>query len=208
MQVPLEITFRGVEKTAALDTLIRNKVDKLEEACDHIMSCQVAVEKIHESPDHGSPYRVRVDVTVPPGHEITADKNPSEPKQYVPLDTVIRDTFEAARRQLIELVDRQQGRTKVHPEQSVAGIITKLMPAEDYGFLKSLDGREIYFHRNSLIQDDFDRLTVGTGVQFFVSAGNNGPQASTVRVISKPGVRAEKTEHEDAPAQPPADWQQ
>lgn len=206
MQVPLEITYRGVEKTAALDSLIRNKVDKLEEACDHIMSCRIAVEKIHESPDHGSPYRVRVDVTVPPGHEITADKNPSEPVQYVPLDAVIRDTFDAVRRQLVALVDRQQGRTKAHPEQSVGGIVTQLMPAEDYGFLKSLEGREIYFHRNSLLHDDFDRLAIGTGVQFFVSEGQDGPQASTVRIISKPGVRAEKTEQE-APAQPPAGWQ-
>ena len=206
MQVPPEITYRGVEKTAALDSLIHNKVDKLEEACDHIMSCQVAVEKIHESPDHGSPYRVRVDVTVPPGHEITADKNPSEPVQYVPLDAVIRDTFDAVRRQLVELVDRQQGRTKAHPEQSVGGIVTQLKPEEDYGFLKTLEGREIYFHRNSLMHDEFDRLTIGTGVQFFVSAGNDGPQASTVRIISKPGVRAEKTEPE-APAQPPTGWQ-
>jgi cold shock CspA family protein/ribosome-associated translation inhibitor RaiA len=206
MQVPPEITYRGVEKTAALDSLIHNKVDKLEEVCDHIMSCQVAVEKIHESPDHGSPYRVRIDVTVPPGHEMTSDKNPSEPVQYVPLDAVIRDAFDAMRRQLVELVDRQQERTKTHPEQSMAGVITQLQPAEDYGFLKTLDGREIYFHRNSLMHDEFERLTIGTGVQFFVSEGRDGPQASTVRVISKPGVRAEKTDHE-APAQPPAGWQ-
>lgn len=206
MQVPPEITYRGVEKTAALDSLIHTKVDKLEEVCDHIMSCQVAVEKIHESPDHGSPYRVRVDVTVPPGHEITADKNPSEPVQYVPLDAVIRDTFDAVRRQLVELVERQQGRTKAHPEQSMAGIITQLQPEQDFGFLKTLDGREIYFHRNSLVNDDFARLAIGTGVQFFVSEGNDGPQASTLRIISKPGVRAEKTD-QDAPAQPPAGWQ-
>lgn len=207
MQVPLDVMYRDVEKTDSLEELIRSKVEKLEEACDHIIGCHVAVERAHESPDHGSPYRVRVDVTVPPGHEITASKNPAEAVQYVPLETVIRDTFEAARRQLMELNERQQDHTKSHPEQSVAGIVTKLMPQDDYGFLKTLDGREVYFHRNSVLHDDFERLTVGTGIQFFLSEGVNGPQASTVKVISKPGVRTEKADSEEAPVEPPAGWQ-
>ncbi|PSN17539.1 DNA-binding protein [filamentous cyanobacterium CCP5] len=207
MQVPLDIMYRDVEKTDALETLIRSKVDKLEEVCDHIIGCHVAVGKAHENPDHGSPYLVRVDVTVPPGHEITTTKNPAESVQYVPLETVIRDAFEATRRQLVELVDRQQDQVKSHPEQSVAGIVIKLMPQNNYGFLKTVDGREVYFHRNSVLQNDYDRLTVGTGVQFFLSEGINGPQASTVRIISKPGVRSEKAEDQAAPVEPPAGWQ-
>lgn len=207
MQIPLDIMYRDVEKTSALEGLIRSKVEKLEEVCDHIMGCRVAVEKTHERPEHGSPYRVRVDVTVPPGHEVAATKNPGDTVQYVPLETVIRDAFDATRRQLVELVDKQQSHTKSHPEQSVAGIVTQLMPENDYGFLKSLDGREVYFHRNSVLQGDFDRLTVGTGVQFFLSEGEKGPQASTVKIISKPGVRAEKVEDEPAEAEPPQDWQ-
>lgn len=207
MQVPLDILYRDVEKTDALDSLIRSKVDKLEEVCDHIIGCHVAVEKAHESPNHGTPYRVRVDVTVPPGHEITAAKSPGDSVQYVPLETVVREAFDATRRQLVELVDRQQNHVKSHPDQSVAGIVTQLMPQNDYGFLKTLDGREVYFHRNSVLQGDYDRLTVGTGVQFFLAEGVNGPQASTVKIISKPGVRSEKTEADNAPVEPPAGWQ-
>jgi cold shock CspA family protein len=205
MQVPLEVTYRNLDKTAALETLIQEKVAKLEEVCDHISSCRVAVEKVHDQPDHGSPFRVRVDLTVPPGHELAVAKNPAESTQYVPLESVVRSAFDAARKQLVKLVDRQQNRTKSHPEQEMGAIVTQLFPEEGYGFLRDLDGQEIYFHRNSVLNDDFDRLTLGTGVHCFVQEGDEGPQASTVQIVSKPGANAEKSE--GAPVDLPAGWQ-
>jgi hypothetical protein len=70
MKVGLEISYRDVEKSDAIETLIHEKVAKLEKLCDYISSCHIAVEKIHDRPSHGSPYRVRIDMTVPPGHEL------------------------------------------------------------------------------------------------------------------------------------------
>ncbi len=189
MQVPLDITYRDVEKSSAIDNLIRSKIEKLEEVCDHIISCHVAVERAHTHPSHGSPYRVRLDLTVPPGHELAVDKNPSEGVQYDTLESVIREAFDAARSQLQTLTEKQQNHVKRHPEQAVGGIVTKLFPAENYGFLKTPDGQDVYFHRNSVLHSDFDRLTVGSGVQFFITEGREGPQASTVRLIDKSGVR-------------------
>ncbi|NEQ32387.1 MAG: HPF/RaiA family ribosome-associated protein [Leptolyngbya sp. SIO4C5] len=208
MQVPLETVYRGVEKTDALETLIQEKVDKLEMVCDHIIGCHVAVEQVHEHPEAGSPYRVRINLTVPPGHELAVDKSPDKGTQYQPPEALIRDAFEAAQRQLTELVDRQQQKVKQHPDQAVGGIVTKLFPNEGYGFLKSMSGQEIYFHQNSVLHDDFDRLTVGSGVRFMVTDGQEGPQATTVQLINKPGERAGKgaDEEETTVAKPPAGW--
>lgn len=192
MQIPVEVTYRNLDKTPELEALIQEKVAKLEAVCDHITSCRVAVEQVHTHPDQGSPFRVRVDLTVPPGHELAVTKNPAESVQYTPLEAVIRSAFEATRKQLIKLVDRQQNHTKRHPEQEMGAVVTQLFPEEGYGFLRGLDGQEIYFHRNSVLHDDFDRLALGTGVHFFVQAGEAGPQASTVQIVDKPGVRAEK----------------
>ena len=50
-----------------------------------------------------------------------------------------------------------------------------------YGFLTSDDGREIYFHKNSVSAGAFPRLKIGTTVRFAEEAGEKGPQASTVR---------------------------
>ncbi|MFE4105554.1 HPF/RaiA family ribosome-associated protein [Almyronema epifaneia] len=208
MQVPLEIVYRGVDKTNALESLIREKVSKLERVCDHIISCHVAVEQTHEHPSAGSPYRVRINLTVPPGHELAVDKSPDQGTQYKPPEALIRDAFEAAQRQLTELVDRQQQKVKQHPDQSAGGIITQLFASEGYGFLKTFSGQEVYFHKNSVLHDDFDRLTVGTGVRFLISEGESGPQASTLQVVDKPGERAGKGDQaEDTAATPPLGWQ-
>ncbi|MDB9524729.1 HPF/RaiA family ribosome-associated protein [Oscillatoria sp. CS-180] len=207
MQMPVDITYRGVEKSDALETLIRSKMEKLEEVCDHIIGCHIAVEKAHEHPSHGSPYRVRLDITVPPNHEIVADRNPGEGVQYASLESVIRDAFEAARRQLRDLNQQQEGRRKQHTEQAIAGIVTKLFPSQNYGFIKTLDGREIYFHRNSVLHDDYDRLSVGAGVQFFPSEGENGPQASTIRLVDKPGIRPADNRGDSAESEAPQGWE-
>jgi cold shock CspA family protein len=66
------------------------------------------------------------------------------------------------------------------------GRVTKFLAGEDYGFIESAHGREIYFHRNAVIDGAFDRLKVGSEVAFVVEeAGEKGAQASTVRLIGK-----------------------
>ncbi len=65
-------------------------------------------------------------------------------------------------------------------------LITRLI--DDYGFIETVDGREIYFHRNSLVGDTpFEALEPGAGVAFSEEAGEEGPQASSVRVVDRRG---------------------
>ena len=207
MQVALEITYRDVEKSDAIETLIHEKVAKLERLCDYISNCQIAVEKIHDRPSHGSPYRVRIDMTVPPGHEIVADVNPSEPNQHVKLDAVIRDAFSTAERQLKELIRRQRESDKAQTNdsaQDTMALVTKLFREQDYGFLKTLDGQDVYFHRNSVLHGDFDRLEIGTGVRFVAQEDDQGLRASTVQIVDKPGARAGKAD--ETLIEPPLGW--
>lgn len=207
MKVPLEVTYRDVDKTVALETLVNEKMAKLERLCDYIGSCQIAIEKINDRPKAGSPYRVRIDITVPPGHEIVADSHPNEGNQYVEVDTVIRDAFSMAERQLKELTRRQRenDKSRTHEAQDSTALVAKIFPEEGYGFLKTLDGQDIYFHRNSVLHDDFDRLEIGTGVRFFAHEGDEGPQASTVQIVDKPGARSGKSDHPIV--EPPLGWE-
>ena len=67
-------------------------------------------------------------------------------------------------------------------------MVEKLFADEGYGFIRTLDGaRQFYFHRNSVLHDDFGRLSVGTEVRFNPQAGEEGPQASSVQIVAKPG---------------------
>jgi ribosomal subunit interface protein len=205
MKVPVEISYREIDKTEAIDALIHEKLAKLEKFCDHISSCHIAIEKIHDHPKSGSPYRVRLDITVPPGHEIAAVSNPDEGNQYKPLEAVIRDAFEAARRQLVKLNEKQHDQIKAHPQQAMKAVVTKLFPEQGYGFLKTTDtGREIYFQRNSVANDDFERIKVGTGVQYSEIEGEMGPQATTIHIVDQPGFGS--TKEGDESVEPPLGW--
>ena len=57
-----------------------------------------------------------------------------------------------------------------------------LILMNDYGTIETPDGREIYFHRNSVLNADFDRLENGASVRFTEEMGEKGPQASSVHI--------------------------
>jgi len=193
MQVPPEISYRNIEKIEAIEDLVAEKIGKLEEVCDYMISCRVTVEQLHHRQQTANPYQVRIDVRVPPGHELVARRTSTEGKQEEPLAAVVRRAFEAMRRQLKELVERQRGEVKEHPQQQVMALVERVFPQEGYGFLRTLDGREVYFHRNSVLHEDFERLEIGTGVRLVEEVGEKGLQASTVEIVDKPGARAQRS---------------
>ncbi len=186
MQVPLEISYRNIRKNDDIDDLIREKVKKLERVCDHITSCRAAIEKPIEAPNTGNPFRVRLDIRVPPGHSVIVRREPGEGVIPNNLSAVIRDAFEAAKKQLERLSARQRADVKTHPQQEVTAIVSQVFPDEGYGFLQTINGREIYFHKNSILHNKFDELKPGTGVRFFEEEGEKGMQASSVLVIENP----------------------
>lgn len=113
-QIPTEVAYRGVNKTAAVDALIEEQVAKLERVCDHLDSCRVAVERPNGNVSAGSGFRVRVDLTVPPQHEIAATREPGDGEAGDDVAGVIRAAFDAAKAQLQKLVQKQRGDVKAH----------------------------------------------------------------------------------------------
>ncbi len=207
MDIPPIISFRNLPKRPDIEQLIFEKVDQLERFCHHITSCRIVVEREQSPNKLGSPYRVRIDVTVPPGHELVAERDSRQGTNHDRLPTLIHETFQAARRQLKELVEKQRREVKAHPEQQATAVVTKLYRGDGYGFLLSVEGREVYFHRNSVLHGDFDRLEVGTGVRFVEEVGEKGLQASTVQLVDKAGPRigAESVPEAASEAEAPAE---
>jgi ribosome-associated translation inhibitor RaiA len=109
MKAPVEITYRDVTKSHAVDQLIQKQAAKLEKFCDYISGCRVAVEKPKQHQTSGNPFRVRIHITVPPSHELVAVREPRDSAPRTRLQSVIISAFKAARRQLQELVERQRG---------------------------------------------------------------------------------------------------
>jgi cold shock CspA family protein/ribosome-associated translation inhibitor RaiA len=180
MKVPLQVAFHGVPSSDRIEELVRDRVAKLERACDHITSCRVTIEKPHRSRGNAEHWQVRVDITVPPGHELVVRRESNDNTVRDGLYGVVTEVFDAAWRRLEKLNSRQRGEVKAHPTHEVGGLIRRLF--DDHGFVRTIDGRDVYFHANSVI-GDFEELGVGMGVAFEEEEGDQGPQATSVRII-------------------------
>lgn len=183
MKLPLQITFRHLERSEALEADIREKAEKLDQYCDQIMSCRVVVDTPHQHHHQGQLFSISVDLTVP-GGEIVASRTADEHHAHEDPYVAVRDAFNAVQRRLEDYVRVQKRKVKLH-EPPPHGRIAKLMKEEGYGFIDSFDGGEVYFHRNSVLHDAFDSLEVGNEVRFAEEMGEEGPQASSVALIGK-----------------------
>ena len=178
MQIPLQITFRNIPHSDAIEANIGEKAAKLDKFCKKIMSCRVVVEETQRRQRQGKLFSVRLDITVP-GKELAVTREENE-DVYV----AIRDVFDTACRRLEEHARRERGVVKNHETMPI-GRIAKVFQEKDYGFIETPDEREIYFHRNSVHDEDFSRLKIGTEVAFIEEQGNEGPQAARVTIISR-----------------------
>ena len=185
METLVEIDFQGMEGTPQLHTSIEEHVAKLEERYDRITACRVVVKGPGAHHRTGL-YEINIRLALPDGREVNVARTPQADERYADLPFAINDTFRRARRRLQDHVRRMQGQVKEHEGQPI-GTVTKLDPS---GFLESDDGREIYFNRNSVLDPGFTHLSIGTRVSFAEEMGEKGPQASTVKLLGKHGLRA------------------
>lgn len=191
MQIPLEISYHGLTKSEAIDQFIRDKATHMERFCDHISRCDIVVEQPNATKQSGSQFRVRIDLTVPPHHELVVDEKPESHDMHEPLQKVINDAFKSMERQLRNLSDKQQGRVKSHDQHTDAegpagsAMITKLFPELGYGFITDASGRDVHFTAGAVTGSvHFKDLKVGASVRFDEIPGEQGPTATTVKVLS------------------------
>ena len=120
MQKPLELTFRHMDPSPAMEAEVRERVEGLERFCADIIGCSVVIEAPHK-----------------------------------------------------------------HHEEASRARVTELWPEMDYGRMLTPDGRDIYFHRNSIVNGSFDELEIGTELRFEEEAGDEGPQASSAHIVGR-----------------------
>lgn len=183
MKQPLDIVFRDMPPSEFVEAKIREKAAMLDKFYDRVMSCRVVVEMPHGHHNKGKLFHVTVDLTVPDG-ELVVNRSPKDHHAHEDVYVAIRDAFDAAKRQLQEYARKRRGDVKKH-ESPDHGLISDLVSYEEYGRIQTSDGRDVYFHRNSLVEGDYDALEIGDEVRFAVEEGDNGPQASTVHIIGK-----------------------
>jgi len=176
MKFPLLITSRGFTLTTSIESTIREKAEKLATFSDRIINCRVTVCSPPKHHHKGNYFNIIINIKVP-NTEILVKREPRED-----LYISIRDAFEAASRQLKNYSRKKRGNVKLH-EIPASAFVRDLRPEEGYGFIQTHEGREIYFHENSVHNNRFNKLKVGSPVHFVEVKGEKGPQASSITTI-------------------------
>jgi cold shock CspA family protein/ribosome-associated translation inhibitor RaiA len=183
MQLPLQITFRHMDPSPSLEARIKQLAERLDHYSQEIMSCRVVIEAPHKHNHQGNLYTVHLDITSPSG-EIAVTRDQHDKHAHEDAHVALRDAFRAAERQLEQRVQKRRQDVKDHAI-TPHGRIRELNPKHGFGRIETSDGRDIYFHRNSVINGDFEQLDIGTPVHFNEEMGEQGLQASSVHVEGK-----------------------
>jgi ribosome-associated translation inhibitor RaiA/cold shock CspA family protein len=183
--MPLQITFRHMDPSPALEARIRQRAEELDRFFERITACRVVVECGNRRHQQGNVFEVHIDLTVP-GAEIVVGRDSGANHAHEDAHVAVRDAFDAARRRLEDHARDRRGAVKQHavPDH---GRIARLLPDRDCGFIVTAAGDEIYFHRNSVAGGGFDKLEIGTEVRFVAQSSESaqGEQASTVVPLGK-----------------------
>ncbi|HVS14876.1 MAG TPA: HPF/RaiA family ribosome-associated protein [Thermoanaerobaculia bacterium] len=176
MDKPITISARNLELPPLLETQVREKAEDLARFYPRLVGCSVRLEGPGKHHRRGGPYDVTIDLRVPDGEPLLITRQSGEL-----VEVAIKEAFEAATRKLQDFARLQRGQAKRHGEAARA-TVDRFVGGTDYGFLRTPDDREIYFHRNAVLNDRFDDLVVGDTVTFCEEKGDEGPQATTVRL--------------------------
>jgi ribosomal subunit interface protein len=182
MQIPVQVSFRDMPVSDAIEAACWQEAEKLERYFDRIISCRIVVSQPHRQHRKGNLFTIGIDLTVP-GGEIVVNREPPQHHAREDIQVALREAFDTARRQLEDFVRKHDGRVKT-PDAPDTGHVIKLLPSEGYGFIRAIDGHELYFHEHSVLHRKFNHLGIGSEVQFTEEMGERGPQAKTVHLVA------------------------
>lgn len=198
MNFPIQIRYRNVEASPAVEEWVRKEAEKLSLFHQKILRCRVMLDLSHRHLQQGNRYEARVLLSAPGGQVVASSRTTAVDPQklleqgkkvkrmeieapHKDLRIAIADAFQAVGRRLQDQLQRQRKKIKRHEPRE--GRVVEIFPSRGFGFLETNEGRRVYFHEHSVLNGAFGRLTAGTRVAFAEENGEQGPQASTVRLL-------------------------
>lgn len=186
MQEPTEIAFRHYEPSDEVRAEIDRQVKRLEKFGPRITSCNVVVDGPGTRHREGAQFKVALRIAASERKEIVVSKTHGAAHEREHPLVAIREAFDEAIRQIEDAARQMRGDVKEHAPPESHGRVKKFLAGEGSGFIETPDGRQIYFHRNAVLDGAFDRMVVGSEVRFVEEDGENGPQARIVRLRRRP----------------------
>jgi ribosome-associated translation inhibitor RaiA len=113
MPARLEIIFRGMTASPAVEALVERWATRLDRAFDRIHRCAVTIEQPHRSQHQGQTFHVRIEIGVPDAAIVVSRDHGDDPA-HEDVHVAIADAFHAARRRLQDHVRIRRGEVKLH----------------------------------------------------------------------------------------------
>lgn len=183
MDAPLQIAFRHTAPSEALETLIRARAEKLGRYHPHIIAGRVVVEIPYRSAASARPpVAIAVEIDVP-GRTLVARDEGNVHQSKSDQTAIVNRVFAAIERRLAADAALKRGAVKTSEAAGETGRVSRLFPAQSYGFIEIKEGPDLYFTRNAVQSGSFDTLAEGSLVEITraTTEGPMGPQASSVR---------------------------
>lgn len=113
MPVPLQISFRNMDPSPAVEAVVFEKAAKLDRYSNRIVSCEVTVEAPHRHQHKGKLYKVRIDIGMP-GKDVHVNQEGPQNQAHEDVYVAVRDAFDAAIRQVEDHARKMRGEVKSH----------------------------------------------------------------------------------------------
>ena len=178
--IPFDIAYEDLDPVPAAERHVLRGLARLERLAPDLVRVHVTLAKRGARREKGDLYTVNLEVTGP-GRDVFVSRTPTLHSESEDLLIAIGEAFDKARRGLVESRAVMRGEVKSH-EPAATGTVTELFP--DYGFIRAMDGRVVYFHKHSVLAGGWDDMEVGVQVRFADEPGDEGPQATAVVVRS------------------------
>ncbi|MBC8208943.1 MAG: HPF/RaiA family ribosome-associated protein [Desulfobulbaceae bacterium] len=173
----LKVEARNVDLRKGWQEKIEEEKEKLiRHYANFVLHLRVSIEGTTHHKEGG--FELKLVASVPNDTVVVSRKGEG-------VRPLLREAFDVLALQLKELQRKKRKAQKAGDDvvdTSNMGVIRKLSPFESYGFIVTLDQREVYFHENALKDVVMDQLTEGDEVTYGETFGDHGPQASWVRL--------------------------
>lgn len=112
MEIPLQVSFKNMDHSDAVEERVREKAGKLEQYFSHLTSCRVVIEAPHRHHHKGKIYHVRIEMGVPRKSELVVSNETERNHAHEDVYVAIRDAFETAARRLQAYAGKMEGKAK------------------------------------------------------------------------------------------------
>lgn len=181
MQIEPIISYQNIDHSPAVEGLVRKRIAGLEKRHDRITGCEVTLDAPQKKKRRGRVFRVRLNLRLP-GPDLSVSREVAQGSAQDDLVLAVNRAFTAAEKALKKQKKTMGGIEVKHHAPVLHGEIAELEPELGHGWVRGDNGQMVYFQRDSLTSNDWDRLEAGMRLRFREMEGEKGPYATAVTI--------------------------